>query len=256
MAPSPIIGLLGKAGSGKDTVGMYLTDYYNAVCVAQADPIKRFCMKVFGFDEPTLWGPSELRNVDQVFGEYDREGVGYKFDENSSQFLTDIVPKEDQKAARQTLDAWFTKMDKIMQKEGRLSARTALQQLGTEWGRNLSLNIWSDHAINTCKTLLEGGYRYNKFDGLYRMKDVSHSFAIITDVRFRNECLNIKYCNGSVVRILRPQAGLATDSHASEAEMDSIPRHFYDHILNNFGTIDDLYNDIELNLMQKLRDGQ
>jgi hypothetical protein len=58
----PIIMLSGQAGSGKDTVAHFLVKNHGAVSIAQADPMKRLAMKLFGFSEETLWGPSERRN--------------------------------------------------------------------------------------------------------------------------------------------------------------------------------------------------
>jgi len=58
-----IIGLCGLAGSGKDSAADFLVSHHGFVKVALADPIKRACAEWFGWDEETLWGPSEKRNV-------------------------------------------------------------------------------------------------------------------------------------------------------------------------------------------------
>ncbi len=69
-----IIGILGKAGSGKDTVADMLVNNHNLVKISFADPIKRFCMDVFDFSEEQLWGPSEFRNkIDDRYGIPPRE---------------------------------------------------------------------------------------------------------------------------------------------------------------------------------------
>ena len=60
---TPIIIVSGKAGSGKDTVAAYIADKYNGVCIAQADPMKRFVKNLMGFSDNQLWGPSEARNT-------------------------------------------------------------------------------------------------------------------------------------------------------------------------------------------------
>ena len=60
-----IIGLTGKAGAGKDTAARILVGAVgprHAVMVALADPLKRFCMDMFGFRESQLWGSSERRS--------------------------------------------------------------------------------------------------------------------------------------------------------------------------------------------------
>jgi hypothetical protein len=54
-----IIGIVGKSGSGKDTVAAMIP---GARRFSFADPLKEFCAQVFGWDRETLWGSSELRN--------------------------------------------------------------------------------------------------------------------------------------------------------------------------------------------------
>ncbi len=54
-----IIGIVGKAGSGKDTAAAMIPDSRR---MSFADPLKEFCAQVFGWDRDTLWGASELRN--------------------------------------------------------------------------------------------------------------------------------------------------------------------------------------------------
>lgn len=60
-----LIGVVGRAGSGKDTIGNILLG-----CPARlfsvmsfATPIKMFCKEVFAFSHDQLWGPSEMRNT-------------------------------------------------------------------------------------------------------------------------------------------------------------------------------------------------
>lgn len=54
-----IIGLVGKAGSGKDTAAGMIP---GAKVFSFADPLKEFCAQVFDWPREVLWGPSELRN--------------------------------------------------------------------------------------------------------------------------------------------------------------------------------------------------
>jgi hypothetical protein len=54
-----IIGIVGKAGSGKDTVAHMIP---GAKLLSFADPLKEFCAQVFEWNRNTLWGPSENRN--------------------------------------------------------------------------------------------------------------------------------------------------------------------------------------------------
>jgi hypothetical protein len=62
-----LIGLIGKARSGKDTVGKHIETYYNGKCYALADPIKDLAKTLFLFDEEQLYG-SKKEIVDERWG--------------------------------------------------------------------------------------------------------------------------------------------------------------------------------------------
>ncbi len=99
-----------------------------------------------------------------------------------------------------------------------LTARFALQTLGTEWGRACYEDVWIDRAIKDAGERL----RYFKSDGV-----------VIPDVRYKNERDAIWKAGGTIWRIIRPGSGLvgAAGAHVSETELtDSMP---YDRILNN-----------------------
>ena len=55
-----IFALMGKAGSGKDTVADIFNSY-NYQKIAFADPLKRYVMDAFDLTYDQLWGPSQLR---------------------------------------------------------------------------------------------------------------------------------------------------------------------------------------------------
>jgi hypothetical protein len=50
-----LIGICGKAGAGKDTVGDYLISKYGFKKIALADPIKRLVKDVFALDDHTVY---------------------------------------------------------------------------------------------------------------------------------------------------------------------------------------------------------
>jgi len=58
----PIIAIAGKAGSGKDTAGMLISEDYKVKRIAFADPMKHFIMKCCGVPAKVLWGPSEAKD--------------------------------------------------------------------------------------------------------------------------------------------------------------------------------------------------
>lgn len=145
-----IIGLAGKAGSGKDTAADALVERRGFVKISLAGPLKRICAEVFGWDAARLYGPSELRNEPDP--------------------------------------AW----------DG-LTARYALQALGTDWGRRMHPDVW----VRACLR-----------------QAARHPAACVPDVRFANEADAIRKAGGKVVRITRPGAGLPGDAgaHASEQQ--------------------------------------
>lgn len=63
------------------------------------------------------------------------------------------------------------------------------------------------------------------------------SVVFITDVRFKNEASWLKNTNGFLLRINRGYNLPVSDSHISETELDSYTE--YDHLINNFGTLND-----------------
>ena len=65
-----IIGIVGKAGSGKDTVAKFLGEQRDRVrAIAFAEPMKWFVKDVYDFSAKQMWGPSEERNaVDPRYG--------------------------------------------------------------------------------------------------------------------------------------------------------------------------------------------
>lgn len=209
----PIVLIVGQAGSGKDTFGKMLCDHAGFKRVALADPLKMIAKEVFGFTDEQLWGPSEKRNEidsdyapgggkhtrlqlplvlhDQLFGRYsfDHEGV-------IRQFMCDI-------------------RDYTLANNG-LSARYALQQLGTEVGRKISPTFWIDKTIASAQLEL----------------DTFVPGIVITDGRFLNEIKAIKAAGGVVIK-LQSTSSLTNELHVSETEIDRIPSTWFDLYINN-----------------------
>lgn len=108
-----------------------------------------------------------------------------------------------------------------------LTARYALQALGTEWGRRMHPDVWVRHAL-----------RYARLDLSTEEGRLGPTFrgVVIPDVRFSNEAAAIRAAGGKVVRITRPGAGLqgAAGAHASEA---GIPDELVDLELPNTGPL-------------------
>jgi hypothetical protein len=121
-----------------------------------------------------------------------------------------------------------------------LTPRYALQQLGSEWGRNCYPNVWIDYAIRIAKRLTDyphGPSFYTAREGM-RAKYVSDpevAGVVISDVRFMNEVDAICAAGGRVWKIVRPGAGLQGEAgkHMSETEQEGIDHKHFACIIKN-----------------------
>jgi hypothetical protein len=251
MASLPLIILAGEAGTGKDTVGAHIARVFNGVCVAQADPMKRFTAKIFGFSQDQLWGPSENRNAADERTVEERLAISRCFSQGAGfkELLEGVVPFTKRQEATARLNVWFEGLYSALENGLPLSPRTVLQTLGTEWGRAVSRDMWSLYAIETCRQLLGGGLRYTRASGVFESNHLEPAFAVITDGRFRNEVLNTRGAGGVAYKVIRPGA-IGVDiggvkGHVSEAELGGIPPHFFTAMIDNNGTLRDLEETVE-----------
>lgn len=243
---TPIIIVAGKAGSGKDTVAGHIAEKYNGVCVAQADPMKRFAKRLMGFTDTQLWGPSAERNkvipeAELEIGDFSRAAdclavdvFGHSFDVRSTYFTG--------------LRDWYERFVATpVVRDGGVSARVVLQTLGTEWGRNFAPKMWIECALGRTRKLIEGGFTYTREEGM-EDADRAYDYAIITDGRFRNEILGVTFMNGTAFRVDRGSGATGTggnDAHRSEKELDTIPNHLYTDIIINDSSLGALYHRVD-----------
>lgn len=99
-----------------------------------------------------------------------------------------------------------------------MTVREFLQKLGTGVRNAIDQEFWVKALFNT--------YTDN---------------IIIADVRFPNEVEAIKERGGIVFRIERPGAGAG--NHVSETALDDY--HGFDYIIDNVGTLEDLFNQVK-----------
>jgi hypothetical protein len=264
-----IIGIAGAAGSGKDTVAGFISEYSKTVSVAQADPMKRFAAQVFGFSEFQLWGPSEARNgVDERYLTSPAWGNALvMLGMYGPAWVREVLPdlgSDAQEDAFAALKTWFATLARVHGFEvdltrpfpdmkptleslfpatapRQLTCRYVLQTIGTEWGRQFSSDMWNKVALRTARKLLAGGQGYSRREGLYAMTSPSAEpeFVVITDVRFKNEVIGIGETGGIVINIQSPSESNAAieaagvKGHRSEAELKGIPSHWFDAIIVN-----------------------
>jgi len=216
-----IIGICGFIGSGKDTVADYLTNFHEFRRESFANSLKDCVAQVFGWDRTMLEGRTKQA----------REW-------------------------REQLDPWWA--DRLNMPE--LTPRWVLQHWGTEVCRHgFHDDIWI--------ASLENKLRHSQDD------------VVISDCRFPNEIAAIKRANGTVVRVVRgPEpdwydAALAFNRGengnmrwaTSKAQLNKLKIHAsetawvgtkFDAVLDNNGSLDDLYQQIQQLTIRPAQDRQ
>lgn len=221
-----IIGIAGKAGTGKDTVaGLIQKLRPNVQLVSLAGPIKEFAKRVFEFSDEQLYGPSEYR--DAVDSRYDHlndaeqstrtEFAAYdRMLDHSDKFASDAFGRVEHVTL---IEDWFESL------EPPITPRHVLQTLGTEVGRAINPDVWVDHMLE--KT---------------RDPDVLYA---CTDVRFENEMRAIRKA-GQLWWLTRPGAGLKGEAgvHPSERDLDRLDlcEELAPVAYHNDGSLEDLEN--------------
>jgi hypothetical protein len=241
-----ILGVLGNAGAGKDTIGKMIVEATGGETLALADPMKQFVQRVFGFTHQQLWGPSDCRNApDYRFGAkwwqpWKKRSVAnlraHVLGElevlETFRWLRDLMPEADEAEvyrAWRALVVWAMNLLAEGREYGFLTPRKVLQTLGTEWGRDFNEDMWIDFGIRFA----------NK-----RIETERVPVVVITDCRFLNEARKINAA-GHVWRVTRPgydgniKAGVA--GHRSERDQvsDEIKQYVNLEITNN-GSLADL----------------
>jgi hypothetical protein len=226
-----IIGLMGQAGSGKDTFADKLVENHRAVKVALADPMKRFCREVYQFSYDQLWGPSHFRNAPD--GRYSR-GNGWIcnkcFDEFRHQEAKTLGPVN-------KVDCFYCGKEIPLDHGANyvdvfLTPRYALQLLGTEWGRHCHKDTWINYALRVAHQIpsderARTHATYSGHAGLdWSTVSPNYSCVIIPDCRFQNEVDAIQRAGGIVIQVLRKGKDGAISGgakgHASEEEQKSV----------------------------------
>ena len=236
---------IGVAGSGKSTAASYIRDLaiqqgLTASEAAFAAPIKAFCHDLFRFTESAVYGSSQDREeefdiyCDLWTWEAARVWLALSADEFVSECWPNATP-DFWLRARKALDVWFDDLmaectwEWVMTEQGRrlrrqrgLSARRALQTLGTEWGRELDADVW----INCLKRNVEAS---------------ADDVVVLSDARFFNEA---EKSGGFPLLIRRPDANARTPTHASEKDQQT--PEMLQFCLNNGAVVDNTGSLVDL----------
>jgi hypothetical protein len=198
-----IIGINGKIGSGKDTVGSII-QYLTATDTSD---------KALGFIK-LGYGIEGYHNSTFEIKKF--AGTLKQIGSLLSGVLVEMF--EDQE---------FKKLN--MNPEWGMTYREFLQKLGTEAMRDgLHTNVWVNALFADYKTFNEPSMYPNGGGG-------KHPNWIITDMRFPNEMEAVELREGVTIKVVRP--GTAVGTHPSETALDDA---YFDHVISNDGTIEDL----------------
>jgi hypothetical protein len=242
-----LVGILGEAGSGKDTAGQILVQEHGFYSLAFADPIKVYCHWMFGWNAQRLFDSSELRNTEDENYPFLRcpscgytcHGIEEAIDMRANSIECEVchgmrVPEE-----------WV----------GHLSARFALQSLG-DWARALNKTAYVEFALHRAVRVQNCGidcdplYAPLKLLGVMKKRSLHVSahhkcdHVLISDVRLKNEIAGIQGEGGKVFRIKRDTRPDTTTTgiphHNSEMEQREVQDQELDGVIENNGTLDAL----------------
>ena len=102
--------------------------------------------------------------------------------------------------------------------------RWFLQTIGTDWARNKNPDVWVNLALKKVQNLAEGVNVYN------------------SDIRFKNELIAMRREGFVCIKINR-DVERKMSGHISECDLDGVE--VWDYIIENDGTIDDLYKKVD-----------
>lgn len=274
-----LIGISGKIGSGKDTVGRILQmlnqgidsdkqiiDYINGTNITGFEyQIKKYADKLKDI-VCLLIGCTREQLEDREFKEKElgEEWWHYHYEDYDDINILYGYLEYKERENELPRKAYLVK----------LTPRKLLQLLGTDCGREIiHPNIWVNALFADYKTD-RGRWDYKRFDGKWvegvTEKDAK-SFGenryrfipyipnwIITDVRFPNEAQAIKDRGGIVIRVNRPLERLgnsklpklkhtSNNQHYSETVLDDYE---FDYVIDNNGSIEELIEKVkQLNLV-------
>lgn len=267
-----VIGLLGNAGAGKDTVAEMITGRHpvhldgvwvnvrelappptpveplreRAAQIALADPLKEYARTVYDFSVTQLWGPSSARNAGDP--RYPKtcsscKGAGLCAHPYGQDDHVDLACIQ---CSGLSEEPWTARRGVKGTGVVHLSPREALQKLGTEWGRTCWDMTWLSFGLRRARTFLETTRAVPAL-GSSRASFVLErtSLVVVSDLRFVNEAREIRAAGGEVWSIVRPELDTsgAMYTHQSEREQKEKSfelRRLVSRTIMNDGTRDDL----------------
>lgn len=257
-----LIGISGKIGSGKDTVGKIIQ--YLTTNIKHSYTFEDFINPYVNYGiKPPYDSPWEIRKFadklkdcvcliigctrqdleDQEFKNTDLGSDWYKLVSTETKLSGDSVQTSNYAIVKEQFE--------------HLTPRKILQQLGTEVGRVIHPNIWINALFSeyNYKTLFESDVTSE--GNPYRKPIFEESKWILTDMRFPNELEAVKSRGGITIRINRIYDNSLINNdlhvvtswqHPSETSLDNAT---FDYIIENDGSISDLVEKVALILKEQ-----
>lgn len=275
-----IIGISGKIGSGKDTIGriiQYLTCSAMGIQIEMKDWIDKPDYNNFRPDWQIVKFADALKDIVCILTGCTREQLEDEEFKNSK--LSDEWKKE-----RSVIDINGVNIDMSNAPKVAPTYRNILQYIGTDLLRNqLHENVWVNALFSKYKYNKDGFEIHNYYKSLgghgifignedsdikNKEKEVNAKLSnfinnsypnwIITDVRFPNEAKAIKDRGGIIIRVNRDvyiENGVGfkfnplfdnRPEHPSETALDE---YIFDYVINNNSTINKLIKQVKDMLM-------
>lgn len=269
-----VIGISGRLGSGKDTVGEII-QYLTGVDAngkftkglnwshTSSFEIKKFAGMLKYFASRLTGIPVEYFE-DQDFKKtvlpkcWDTYGIRFIYpggleDTNLyGSFATIEEAIEFERKEREALQWGSDLKTRIDSKQ--MTVRELLQVLGTEAMRDgLHTNVWVNALFADYKRKLELVKSDKPGYDLKAEEVGEYPNWIITDMRFPNEIAAVQSKGGITIRVNRPvhalsQENNATQLHPSETALDNAK---FDYVIENDGTLDELVEKVRAILIQE-----
>ncbi len=225
-----IIALMGRAGSGKDTIAKL----YKYEPVAFADELKRITFKLFKETNiDLLWGESKLRST--VLNNIDWKHTFFQY-EKLETYIKDLFYFQNEKKGYRAL---LEMLQFFQIQTTPITVRYILQQLGTEWGRTVEPDVWLNRLKYVVQYLSKHKSAYSKTEGVYLTNEALRG-VVITDCRFENEIKAVHELGGKVIWVdASKRVKDNEDRHASEPLFIDF-KDKVDGVIDNNGKLEDI----------------
>jgi hypothetical protein len=235
----PVIGILGKAGAGKDTIFNIIQKHRaRAERVSFADPIREICRQLYDFSDEQLFGSKK----DEPDLRYPRMSRVHRFECDEQQ----RNPQERCADCGQMIAVAGEVDPPCIHIKDFLTPREAMQTLGTEWARERYEQTWLSILARKINKAFEFGEA--------QRPRVAHTFApnwykpqpaqlcVITDVRFFDEVEALSRAGADIIRVVRPSSRVNGQraQHATEKQDDPRIEDYLVSTIQNNGTLEDL----------------